>query len=79
MNENFFPSVMTMDLDMFREQVTYLDKKVESFHIDVMDGHFVPNLTLSPWFISEMRKMTSAPMSAQFNGNRSSILSERTH
>lgn len=63
-DKNFSPSVMTMDLDKFREQVTYLDDKVESFHIDIMDGHFVPNITLSPWFISEMRKITSAPMSA---------------
>ena len=49
------PSLMTMDLDKFKEQISFLDKKVDSFHIDIMDGHFVPNLSLSPWFITEAR------------------------
>lgn len=58
------PSLMTMDLDKFKEQISFLDKKVDSFHIDIMDGHFVPNLSLSPWFITEARKLTSKEMSA---------------
>ena len=58
------PSLMTMDLDKFKEQISFLDKKVDSFHIDIMDGHFVPNLSLSPWFITEARKLTNNEMSA---------------
>ena len=58
------PSLMTMDLDKFKEQISFLDKKVGSFHIDIMDGHFVPNLSLSPWFITEARKLTTKEMSA---------------
>ena len=58
------PSLMTMDLDKFKEQISFLDKKVDSFHIDIMDGHFVPNLSLSPWFITETRKLTTKEMSA---------------
>ena len=58
------PSLMTMDLDKFKEQISFLDKKVDSFHIDIMDGHFVPNLSLSPWFITEARKLTNKEMSA---------------
>ena len=58
------PSLMTMDLDKFKEQISFLDKKVDSFHIDIMDGHFVPNLSLSPWFITEARKLTAKEMSA---------------
>lgn len=58
------PSLMTMDLDQFKEQISFLDKHVDSFHIDIMDGRFVPNLSLSPWFIKETRKLTNKPMSA---------------
>ena len=60
----FSPSLMTMDLDKFKEQITFLNDKVDSYHIDIMDGHYVPNITLSPWFIEELRKITTLPMSA---------------
>lgn len=58
------PSLMTMDLDQFKEQITFLDDNVGSFHIDIMDGHFVPNLSLSPWFIEQTRKLSNKEMSA---------------
>ncbi|MFM2476415.1 D-allulose 6-phosphate 3-epimerase [Celerinatantimonas sp. MCCC 1A17872] len=58
------PSLMTMDLDQFKEQITFLNNHVDSFHIDIMDGHFVPNLSLSPWFIEQTRKLTNKEMSA---------------
>ena len=60
----FSPSLMTMDLDKFKEQITFLNKQVASYHIDIMDGHYVPNISLSPWFIEEVRKISSLPMSA---------------
>ncbi len=58
------PSLMTMDLDQFKEQITFLHDHVDSFHIDIMDGHFVPNLSLSPWFIEQTRKLSNKEMSA---------------
>ena len=58
------PSLMCMDLDKFTEQITFLNKHVQSYHMDIMDGHFVPNITLSPWFIQEVRKISDLPMSA---------------
>lgn len=61
---NISPSLMTMDLDQFKEQITFLSENVHSFHIDIMDGHFVPNLSLSPWFIEQTRKLTNKEMSA---------------
>ncbi|MGW7977051.1 ribulose-phosphate 3-epimerase [Staphylococcus xylosus] len=59
----FSPSLMTMDLDKFKEQITFLDQHVDSYHIDIMDGHYVPNITLSPWFIEQVKKISSAPIS----------------
>ncbi|WP_231038434.1 D-allulose 6-phosphate 3-epimerase [Pectinatus haikarae] len=61
---NISPSLMTMDLDQFKEQITFLNDRVDSFHIDIMDGHFVPNLSLSPWFIEQTRKLSYKEMSA---------------
>jgi D-allulose-6-phosphate 3-epimerase len=55
---------MTMDLDKFTEQINFLNNKVNSYHIDIMDGHFVPNITLSPWFIEQLRKVSNVKVSA---------------
>lgn len=60
----FSPSLMTMDLDKFKEQITFLNEHVDSYHIDIMDGHYVPNISLSPWFIQEVRKISALPLSA---------------
>ena len=42
----FSPSLMCMDLTRFREQVEILNERADMYHIDIMDGHFVPNITL---------------------------------
>ncbi|MFC6465228.1 D-allulose 6-phosphate 3-epimerase [Marinilactibacillus sp. GCM10026970] len=62
-NVEISPSLMTMDLDKFKEQITFLNDHADSYHIDIMDGHYVPNITLSPWFIEEVRKISDLPMS----------------
>ena len=61
---HFSPSLMCMNLDKFTQEITFLNDHAQSYHIDIMDGHFVPNITLSPWFIGEVRKLSSLPMSA---------------
>jgi D-allulose-6-phosphate 3-epimerase len=61
--KQFSPSLMTMDLDKFKEQITFLNNHVDSYHIDIMDGHYVPNITLSPWFIEQVKKISNVPIS----------------
>lgn len=56
------PSLMCMDLTKFKEQIEFLDQKVTYFHIDIMDGHYVPNLTLSPFFVSQVKKLATKPL-----------------
>ena len=51
------PSLMCMDLLKFKEQIEFIDSHADYFHIDIMDGHFVPNLTLSPFFVSQVKKL----------------------
>ncbi len=41
-----------------------MNEHVDSYHIDIMDGHYVPNISLSPWFIQEVRKISTLPLSA---------------
>ena len=61
---HFSPSLMCMNLDKFTQEITFLNDHAQSYHIDIMDGHFVPNIPLSPWFIGKVRKLSSLPMSA---------------
>ena len=56
------PSLMCMDLVKFKEQIEFLDKKVGYFHIDIMDWHYVPNITLSPFFVSQVNRISTKPL-----------------
>jgi ribulose-phosphate 3-epimerase len=54
---------MCADLLKMGEQVRLLEEGgVHLFHIDVMDGHFVPNLTLGPDFVAAIRRATELPI-----------------
>jgi D-allulose-6-phosphate 3-epimerase len=60
----FSPSLMCMDLTKFREQIEVLNHRAHFYHVDIMDGHFVKNLTLSPFFIKELKKISKLPIDA---------------
>lgn len=53
------PSVLSMDYSKMKEQIQALNaSKAKYLHFDVMDGHFVPNLTFGPDILKGFRKMT---------------------
>lgn len=54
----FFPSLISANLLKLQEEIALLEPYVTGFHIDVMDFHFVPNLTWGPPFINEIRAAT---------------------
>lgn len=64
MSYKFSPSLMCMNLVDFREQILAMNKKADMYHIDIMDGHYVKNITLSPFFISQVKSITQLPLDA---------------
>ena len=55
------PSILAADFARLGEEVTRVAPHVDLFHIDVMDGHFVPNLSLGMPVIESLRKVTDVP------------------
>ena len=58
----FSPSMMCADIFDMPTQLQAFEKHCHMLHIDVMDGHFAPNLALSIDYVRALKKRTSLPM-----------------
>jgi len=57
------PSILSADFSRLDEEVRAVEKGgADLIHVDVMDGHFVPNITIGPLVVAGLKKLTSLPL-----------------
>ncbi len=59
---NLYPSLISADLLNLEKTIHALESYCAGFHLDVMDNHFVPNLTMGPDFVNAIARACNKPV-----------------
>jgi ribulose-phosphate 3-epimerase len=63
MNPRISASILNADFTCFTGQLKEAEKAgIEWVHLDIMDGHFVPNISFGPFFVETCRRITKKPL-----------------
>jgi ribulose-phosphate 3-epimerase len=56
------PSILSADFAALADEIAKVEPVADLLHVDVMDGHFVPNLTIGPVVVEAVRRHTQVPL-----------------
>lgn len=56
------PSILNADFADLRKSIGAIEPHSDYIHLDVMDGHFVPNITFGPMFVETVNRITDVPL-----------------
>lgn len=66
----FCPSILAADFMALGEAVAAVESQADMIHVDVMDGHFVPNLSMGPAVVRDLRRRTRLPIDVHLMTDR---------